>query len=134
MGFQEWIGQSWWMLATIALLISYIVQITTGAGKLGQWAQARIFAKRDAQHEQLRSDVKAFMDEHSSCKPDTERRLKELEERVGTCEKLSSRDWESWKLQFRIDDTILEHIKHGNHLAECGEVKDELHQHLLTNR
>lgn len=123
----EWFESSWWMLGIIAAMTTYITAITTGGGRFGRWARSKLVG-------QIESDMEQFMLEHQGCKPRTEKRLSELEGRVSECEKLNKRDWESWKLQFRIDDTVLEHIKHGNHLEQCDGCKDELHQHLLNNR
>lgn len=132
--FLEWLEQSWWMLGIIAGMFTYITAITTGGGRFGRWARSKIVG-------QIEMDMKAFMDEHKGCKPQTEKSIAELKRKVSAIEirldneeKLRKRDWESWKLQFRIDDNLLEHVKHGNHFDECSECKDELHQHLLNNR
>lgn len=134
LAFLEWLQIYWPTVVFILAVIEGVREIATNTGVFGRWVQRKINGN-------LEQRVISFMDEHQGCKPRTEKRLKEIEDSINRIEKrirkqeiLSQRDWESWKLQFRIDDNILEHVKHGNHFQQCSDVKDELHQHLLNNR
>lgn len=125
--FETWLGQTWWLLGIIAALIVSINQIISGTGKVGKWARTKMVGE-------MERDMQKFMAEHDGCKPATERAIAELTVRVESLEGARERDWESWKLQFIIDDNMLEHEIHDNHFMQLKDCKDKLHRHLLSNR
>lgn len=130
----EWLEQTWGLWLVIVALVEGLREVITGTGKFGKWMQARIVADVKRNVGEIERSMQSFMSTHSGCKESTERKLADLDGRVESCEERIGRDWESWKLQFRIDDALLEHVKHGNHMQECSDLKEELHEHLLNNR
>ena len=114
----------------LGLALRTFAQLQDDGSKLWAWLKGHMYGDLIKRLEEKEKQLEDAVERIETLEEEVEK----LDSRVGSCEERIGRDWESWKLQFRIDDNLLEHVKHGNHQKECSENKDELHQHLLNNR
>lgn len=128
----EWVQSGGAAIIFFSGVVGAIGGLILSGTKAGKTAINFINKEPMDAHEGLRKEVRSFMSEHKGCKPKTEKRLEALEDRVNKHDDLFEKDLASLRILFRIDDVMLDHCIYDNHIDQCKECKDELHNHILN--
>lgn len=128
----EWLQHGGFLILGLSAFVSALLVIASGGGKFGTWVRAKMVGS-------IENEMSKFMNEHATCKPDTQRKLRELEYKDQDLEKeiehiykILEKDNQDRKLIFKILDAHSEHIIHDNHIDQVKAYKDELHTYVLS--
>lgn len=132
MDIMDWLQHGGFLLLGFASLVSAVLVIASGGGKFGVWVRAKMVGS-------IENEMSNFMNEHATCKPDTQRKIRNLETKTDDLAKeiervyeILEKDNQDRKLVFKILDAHGEHIIHGNHMEQVKTYKEELHSYVLS--